>query len=266
MGSDTLERPVVEARRYPDRVLSDRHDYHQLLLGLDGALELESAGQLMHVTRGMLTPVASGDVHYYLAPGDNRVLVLDLPEAWCEALAFEGMFDRQARRLPEALVSRGETLCEDLDKRELGKTSQALAHWLELAFAAGGRRAVPPRLKLLELLPTVRAELAYPWRVADMARRCHLAEAVFARQFRALTGLSPHAWLVRQRLAHACELLKVGGASLTEVALASGFADSAHFSHSFRRRHGVSPSEWRRLQASGGNPSRGQDSTSLAAP
>ncbi|MFQ3787191.1 helix-turn-helix domain-containing protein [Halomonas sp. A29] len=258
MGADTLERPIIETRRYPDRVLSDRHGYHQLLLGLDGALELESAGRLVHVTRGMLAPVASGDVHYYLAPGNNRVLVLDLPEAWCEALALEGLFEGRARRLPEALVARGESL-HKAKERESG---QALVRWLEMMLEAGGRRAASPRLKLLELLPAVRVDLAHPWRVAEMAERCHLAEAVFARQFRALTGLSPHEWLVRQRLARACELLQVGGASLTEVALACGFADSAHFSRSFRRQHDVSPSEWRRLMASGGTAEKGQDSTS----
>ncbi|RCV89551.1 AraC family transcriptional regulator [Billgrantia montanilacus] len=251
-----MERPVIETRRYPDRVLSDRHGYHQLLLGLDGALELESGGRLMHVTRGMLAPVASGDVHHYLAPGNNSVLVLDLPEAWCEVLAFEGLLQGPPRCLPEALVSRAQ---------RLGGTGESLGRWLELALADGGRRALPPRLKLLELLPAVRADLAHPWRVADMAGRCHLAEAVFARQFRALTGLSPHEWLVQQRLARARELLRVGNASLTEVAQACGFADSAHFSRSFRRRHGVSPSAWRRLEAAGGASERGQDSTSRVA-
>lgn len=253
----SMGSPFVETRHYPDRVLSDRHDYHQLLLGLDGALELESAGRLMHVTRGMLAPVASGDVHHYLAPGENRVLVLDLPEAWCEVLSCDRLFESQARRLPEALVVRGAGLGGvGVEARE------SLGHWLELVLEIAGRRVAPPRLKLLELLPAVRADLAHPWRVADMARRCHLAEAVFARQFRALTGLSPHEWLVRQRLARARDLLRVGGASLTEVALACGYADSAHFSHSFRRRHGVSPSEWRRLEVSDGTSERGQDSTS----
>ncbi len=248
-----MDSPLVETRSYPDRELSDRHGFHQLLLGLDGALELEAAGRLIHVTHGVLAPVASGDLHHYLAPGDNRVLVLDLPEGWCEALLLDGLFEGSARRLPEPLVNQGE---------RLGGTDQALARWLELALGAGGRRLVPPRLKLLDLLPAMRADLAHTWRVAEMARRCHLAEAVFARQFRALTGLSPHEWLVRQRLSRACELLQVGGASLTEVALACGFADSAHFSRSFRRQHDVSPSEWRRLVASGGTSKRGQDSTS----
>lgn len=248
-----MDSPLVETRSYPDRELSDRHGFHQLLLGLDGALEIEAAGRLIHVTRGVLAPVASGDLHHYLAPGDNRVLVLDLPEAWCEALVLDGLFEGSARRLPAPLVAQGE---------RLGGADEMLARWLELALEAGGRRLVPPRLKLLDLLPAMRADLAYTWRVAEMARRCHLAEAVFARQFRALTGLSPHEWLVRQRLSRACELLQVGGASLTEVALACGFADSAHFSRSFRRQHDVSPSEWRRLVASGGTSKRGQDSTS----
>lgn len=244
---------LVETRHYPDRVLTDRHGFHQLLLGLDGALELESAGRLVHVTRGVLAPVASGDVHHYLAPGANRVLVLDLPEAWCEALAFEGLMLGQARRLPERLVVQG---------KGLGDSGQALAGWLQQVLAAGGRRLGPPRLKLLELLPAMRGDLAHPWRVGEMARRCHLAEAVFARQFRALTGQSPHEWLVRERLALARELLRVDDASLTEVAQACGFADSAHFSKTFRRHHEVSPSEWRRLALAKGAASRGQDSTS----
>ncbi|MCE8001684.1 helix-turn-helix transcriptional regulator [Billgrantia ethanolica] len=248
-----MDSPIVETRSYPDRELSDRHGFHQLLLGLGGALELEAAGRLIHVTRGVLAPVASGDLHHYLAPGDNRVLVLDLPEGWCEALALEGLFQGSARRLPEPLVARGE---------RLGDTDQTLARWLELALGAGGRRLPPPRLKLLDLLPAMRADLAHPWRVAEMARRCHLAEAVFARQFRALTGQSPHEWLVRERLALARERLLIDNVSLTEVAQTCGFADSAHFSKSFRQWHAVSPSEWRRLALVKGTAATGQDSTS----
>ncbi|MCE8021123.1 helix-turn-helix transcriptional regulator [Halomonas sp. MCCC 1A11036] len=248
-----MDSPLVETRSYPDRELTDRHGFHQLLLGLDGALELESAGRLTHVTRGVLAPVASGDVHHYLAPGDNCVLVLDLPEAWCEALAFEELILSQARRLPERLAVQGKGFCG---------SGQMLAGWLQQVLAAGGRRLAPPRLKLLELLPAMRADLAHSWRVGEMARRCHLAEAVFARQFRALTGQSPHEWLVCERLALARELLRVDNASLTEVAQACGFADSAHFSKTFRQRHEVSPSEWRRLALVKDAASRGQDSTS----
>ncbi|MBZ9567117.1 AraC family transcriptional regulator [Modicisalibacter tunisiensis] len=230
--------PLVEARDYPDRVLSDRHEFHQLLLGLDGHVELEAAGRATRVAPGVLAPVAAGDVHHYLAPGDNRVLVLDLPVAWCQSLALEGLVSRPARRLSRALAEQG----RGLD----GRTPSALAGWLEAVLATGGRGVASPRLRLLHLLPAIRADLAHPWRVAEMAACCHLAEAAFARQFRALTGQSPHVWLTAQRLARARELLRDPRASLTEIALACGFADAAHFSRVFRRHVGRPPGEWRR--------------------
>ncbi|WP_163647837.1 AraC family transcriptional regulator [Modicisalibacter sp. 'Wilcox'] len=233
--------PLVEARDYPDRVLTDRHAFHQLLLGLDGHVELEAAGRVTRVAPGVLVPVAAGDVHHYLAPGDNRVLVLDLPVAWCQSLALEALVSRPARRLSPALASQGRRLDE--------QAPSVLAGWLQAVLAAGGHGVAPPRLRLLRLLPAIRADLAYPWRVAEMAARCHLAEAAFARQFRALTGQSPHVWLTAQRLARARERLLDARASLTEIALACGFADAAHFSRVFRRHVGCPPGEWRRARS-----------------
>ncbi|MFC3285810.1 helix-turn-helix domain-containing protein [Litchfieldella rifensis] len=54
-------------------------------------------------------------------------------------------------------------------------------------------------------------------------------------------------------------LLLHSRASLTEVALACGFADAAHFSRVFRSRHGLSPRQWRDIQyrpVSRNSPSR----------
>jgi AraC-like DNA-binding protein len=241
-GACSGERPEVHIRGYPDYVLTDRHDYHQLLLGLDGDLELETAGRPMRVVSGVLAPIAAGDVHFYLSPGDNRVLVLDLPVGWCEALEVEGLVTGGVRRLPEALVQRGDSL-------RSGSSAEHIARWLSAALGAPNHRAVPPRLRLIRLLPAVRADLGRPWRVGEMASLCNLAEAAFARQFRALTGMSPHAWLMEQRLAQAIRLMRDSRASLTEIALACGFTDAPHFSHAFRRYRGVAPSEWRRERA-----------------
>ncbi|HET8789691.1 MAG TPA: AraC family transcriptional regulator, partial [Modicisalibacter sp.] len=122
----------------------------------------------------------------------------------------------------------------------------ALAGWLSEALGGDAGRVVAPRLRLLRLLPTIEADLARPWRIREMASYCHLAEAAFARQFRALTGQSPHAWLVERRLIRACELMGDCQASLTEIALVCGFGDAAHFSRVFRSHHGCSPRQWRR--------------------
>lgn len=232
-------RPVIETRAYPDRVLTDRHGFHQLLLGLEGGVELEVDGRGVRVEPGVLAPIGAGDEHHYLAPRENATLVLDLPVAWCEALQLAALFESRPRRLPAALMVRG---------RRLGAADvPALAGWLSEVLSEAAPLVREPRLRLVRLLPAIEADLARPWRVGDWAARCHLAEAAFARQFRALTGQSPHAWLVARRLARARTLMAESTASLTEIALACGFADVAHFSRVFRARHELSPRQWRHL-------------------
>lgn len=231
------EGPLIETRAYPDRVLTDRHTYHQLLLGQQGCLELEAGGRGAQVAAGILAPIPADTEHHYLAPGANTTLVLDLPVAWCEALQLGALFERGPRRLPDPLWRRGRTLP--------GQGPEVLAAWLGEVLHTAGASLHEPRVRLLRLLPELEADLARPWRVAELAARCHLAEAAFARQFRALTGQPPHAWLVARRLARARTLMDESGASLTEIALACGFGDAAHFSRVFRSRHGLSPRQWR---------------------
>lgn len=237
-----LAYPVSEVRSYPERVLTDRHDYHQVLVGLEGTVELEAGGSGVHVDAGVLAPIAVGESHYYLAAGRNRCLVLDLPVEWCELLGIDHLTRRPAFRLPSSLHARA----FGLDRR--GPTE--LAHWLSAALTAPGRSPRAPRLRLMQLLPEILATLDRPWRVSQMAARCHLAEAVFARQFRALVGKAPHAWLTERRLERACQHMRDTTASLTEVALSCGFADAAHFSRTFRERMGCSPRDWRENHAS----------------
>lgn len=244
-------RPIIEERAYPDRVLTDRHTFHQLLLGLKGCVELEVNGRGVRVEPGVLASIGVGDEHHYLAPRDNTALALDLPVAWCEALQLAALLEGAPRRLSPALLVRARRL-------DAGD-SLALVAWLSEVVAQPATGLREPRLRLLRLLPEIEADLVRPWRVRDWAARCHLAEAVFARQFRALTGQSPHAWLIERRLLRARQLMQDARASLTEVALACGFADAAHFSRVFRSRHGLSPRQWRDLQykpVSRNSPSR----------
>ncbi|MAX33540.1 MAG: AraC family transcriptional regulator [Halomonadaceae bacterium] len=249
--TDSPASPLIAVRSYPDRVLSDRHGYHQLLLGLEGAVELEVAGRGRRVEHGLLVPIPSGDTHHYLAPQDNRTLVLDLPEAWCETLALDDGLTARVRRISPALMAGARQLEEG--------DPAALAAWIAGALRMPAHRAGEPRLRLLRLLPEIEADLGRRWRVRDWAARCHLAEAAFARQFHALTGRSPHAWLVERRLAKAMTLLAETSASITEIALACGFGDTAHFSRTFSDRQGLSPRAWRQAQpgaTSASKPSR----------
>lgn len=81
--------------------------------------------------------------------------------------------------------------------------------------------------------------------LATLARRAGLSRWQLIRAFAAATGLTPHAWLLDQRVQRARELLREGRLSLSEIALTTGFADQSHFSRAFKARTAVTPGRYR---------------------
>lgn len=81
--------------------------------------------------------------------------------------------------------------------------------------------------------------------VPDLAARALLSERTFARRFRAETGTTPAAWVTRQRVARAQELLERTEAPVEEVARLAGFGTAAVLRHHFARTLGTSPLAYR---------------------
>jgi AraC family transcriptional regulator len=67
----------------------------------------------------------------------------------------------------------------------------------------------------------------------------------FIHAFRAQTGLSPYRYIIRLRLSRAKRLMRNRSLTLLEIALESGFASHAHFTHAFRQHFGSAPSRFR---------------------
>ena len=87
--------------------------------------------------------------------------------------------------------------------------------------------------------------------VEDLARRAHLSPRQFSRRFRAATGASPGAWLLRRRVDAALPLLESSDEPVEQVAARVGFPSPAAFRRHFARAYGVAPSAWRRNFAAG---------------
>ncbi|GAA3815146.1 GlxA family transcriptional regulator [Cellulomonas soli] len=89
------------------------------------------------------------------------------------------------------------------------------------------------------------AELSVP----ELAARALMSERTFARRFRAETGTTPAAWVTRQRVVRAQELLERTEAPVEEIARLAGFGTAAVLRHHFARTLGTSPLAYRRTFA-----------------
>jgi AraC-like DNA-binding protein len=222
------------------------------------------------------TDVLAGETHLYDLKRDPRFLIdkpfhalfFHLPRSSFDAVAEEsrappiseldyapgvGRDDAVIRSLGTAMTAALERP-ERASRMFLDHVTLAVA--VHVAQAYGGlRRAVAPMKGGLASWQQRRAcemmdahlDGAVPLR--QLAAECGLSVSHFSRAFRGSVGVAPHQWLLRRRVEMAKDLMRTTRLALSEVAIASGFADQSHFTKTFTRWIGVSPSTWRRHQA-----------------
>jgi AraC family transcriptional regulator len=81
--------------------------------------------------------------------------------------------------------------------------------------------------------------------LAELASSCGLSLSAFTRGFKRNTGVTPHQWLMSQRLQLAMKLMSDSHIALSEIAMVAGFADQSHFTRVFVAKIGLSPGTWR---------------------
>jgi transcriptional regulator GlxA family with amidase domain len=96
------------------------------------------------------------------------------------------------------------------------------------------------------LLMELMSELDTQHTVESLAHRMLLSPRTFARRFRAETGTTPYAWLLRQRVLTAQSLLEGSDESMEGVARRTGFGTATMMRHHFSRVVGTSPAAYRR--------------------
>ncbi|SMC95329.1 MULTISPECIES: helix-turn-helix domain-containing protein [unclassified Pseudomonas] len=187
---------------------TDRHVHyaHQVLVGLGADVEVRVGEQLCS---GPLVLIASQQPHAILSHG---IPCLTL---FAEPLAFD---------LADLALA-----CEHAGN-SAEHLAESLGHW--------PRRRLDPRLE--KALQRIRAldEQTLPAR--ELASTATLSISQLERLFSGSLKLSVRRLVLWQRLRVALQRA-LSGTSLTEAALAAGFADSAHFTRSVRRQFGLSP-------------------------
>ena len=106
-------------------------------------------------------------------------------------------------------------------------------------------RALAP-WKIRRIVAYVEENLAAKLEVAQMAHLVGLSICHFSRSFKNSMGVTPRRYILRKRVHRATQLMADPGESLTDIALACGFADQSHFSRVFKQILRLSPGSWRR--------------------
>jgi AraC-like DNA-binding protein len=228
-----------------------------------------------------------GEAHRYShpAPGGDDCLAVELAPAQLADLIEElrpaaGEPGRRSSRTwrvvltPRALRARAEldhrlraraASALEAEETALGLLAFALAAAGGAGRPAGGARAARARAERVEAVQLLLArDPGNDWRLAGLARSTATSACHLTTVFRRETGIPIHRYLTRLRLAHALEQVLGGERELTAIGLDLGFSTPSHFTATFRRELGITPSELRRIDRRGAASERRKNLTARA--
>jgi AraC family transcriptional regulator len=100
-------------------------------------------------------------------------------------------------------------------------------------------------LRLRRVTEYIQQNLDKDLALAELAAVVYMSPYHFARLFKCSTGVPPHRFVVRQRIAHASTLLTTQELSIARISRMVGFRTPSHFTTVFRRVTGITPRGYR---------------------
>lgn len=98
---------------------------------------------------------------------------------------------------------------------------------------------------------------SYAITVEDIASYVGISRSHLFRSFQNYMRKSPKEYLTEYRIKQACHLLKETGLSVSAIAYSVGFENNLYFSKAFKKQKGISPSEYRKIKRTSGQPDSG---------
>ena len=99
--------------------------------------------------------------------------------------------------------------------------------------------------KLKQVIELINDNLDEEITIEQMAGIADLSLSYFSRQFKLSTGLTPHQYVMQQRLNKAKTLLKDQRFSLANIATDCGFTHQSHMGKLFKQNIGMTPKQYR---------------------
>ncbi|QIA02925.1 AraC family transcriptional regulator [Pseudomonas fluorescens] len=255
--------PFIEARAIADgrEVCYSRHSHAHFSIGAitAGRSTYVHEQSSFEVAAGTVVLMNPGDVHA-CNPIDDQpwsYLMLYVETPWLTDLQHQLGFSAELefRRFTDTHLNDAR-LFRDLnglygvlvdDQQDvLCKQSAAVEFFsdLQLRLNPIEQPLREPNCKLERAADFIRQHCTDLLSLDDICAAAELSPSYLIRAFKQHYGMTPHAFLVNQRIQFARERLR-RGQLIADVALEAGFADQAHFQRAFKQHLAATPGQYR---------------------
>lgn len=231
---------ALSIRSYTKSMCSHAHDYYQLVLPINGHIEitLDAFSGTVGVGEGIC--ISPNQCHSFRANELSKFVVADL----CD--------------VPENLRSANHPIFQ------VDNTLQAYLHFIEVHLSCaeqGAEKEVSALFwsllteaktgstndkRITPVLSHIHHDLSQPHKVSSLASIACMGQTQFKVRFKRATGMCLRDYLVNARMEKARALLRNTDTPILEVALATGYDDVSSFSRRFKLTFGQPPGIYKR--------------------
>lgn len=242
------------------------HPQHTLIISMGNSLlaqwSIDGQFRDLQYNKGDVFIVPANVPHraYWKQPSEGLMLALE-PKSVVDA-AIDSVNSDRIELIPQfattdlKLFQIAQWLLVELQQQQIGSrlyaeslTTMLMVHLLRNYSAV--KPKIPDykgglaRYKLRLAIAFIHENLDRDLRLKEIADLVTMSPYHFARMFKQSTGLTPHQYLVRQRLTKAQELLRSSEIAIADIGYMVGYQNPSHFTSVFRKHFKVTPKAYR---------------------
>ncbi|MFZ1871324.1 MAG: AraC family transcriptional regulator [Chania sp.] len=254
--------PFVEARAIADgrKVCYAMHSHEFFSIGAitAGTSSYLNGEQRLEVKTGDVVIINPQQAHGCNPIGDRRwaYIMFYIDTAWLAVLQQDNSRDRQPRFTPFTTIASHDpilftglnhlyALLIDPLRSHLEKQIALVEYFSELPMRLGTAPNITLEInpKLETAAAFIRNHCTQSLTLEAICQVSALSPSYLIRAFKKRYGMTPHAYLVNQRIQYGHRLLK-RGFPIAAAASESGFADQAHFQRTFKQLLAATPGQY----------------------
>jgi AraC family transcriptional regulator len=120
-----------------------------------------------------------------------------------------------------------------------------LRHYSNLIQPIAAQNRSFTRTEIQQAINYIHTHLNRDLSLAELASVVNISPTYFASLFKQEIGISPHQYVIRQRVEQAKLMLSKTDLAIADIALQVGFSSQSHLTQQFKRLTGVTPKQVR---------------------
>lgn len=232
-----MENNHLNLRSYQTDVCRHEHDFAQLVLPVQGTLELEICGRMNIVNQNIGAYIPPGDIHCFSGSPTNLFLVMDLYQPEIHLPSNTIHLTSSAQKLIQFTHHY-------IKYHEKDLIAEALINQLLLHFTATPiTTSLDPYV--FKAKTWIDAHFKEPVNLSRITQYCYLSLSQLQRRFKKSLGYTLAEYWRFKKIQHAKVLLVETHLSIAAIAFTVGYENLPAFSRRFQKISGLSPKEWR---------------------